>query len=116
MTWSHCQELCQQASGPLIGYTKVNNQSNASCQQVDPTLDNDYNSQISTSARLVSLLRTEFGPRVGGGIFQLLMLRAYAEFAFRILIPLSPFSSKVIDSRHTYEWFSKKLLSPPLPN
>ena len=40
---SHCQELCQQASWLLIGCTRVNNQSEAR-EQVDPTLDNYYNS------------------------------------------------------------------------
>ena len=29
MSRSHCQELCQQASWPLIGCTRVNNQSEA---------------------------------------------------------------------------------------
>ena len=38
---SCCQEMCQQASWLLIGCTRVDNQSEA---QVDPTLDNDYNS------------------------------------------------------------------------
>ena len=30
LSCSHCQELCQQARWLLIGYTKVNNQSEAS--------------------------------------------------------------------------------------
>ena len=41
MSSSHCQELGQQASWLLIGYTTTNQKLG---QQVDTTIDNDYNS------------------------------------------------------------------------
>ena len=47
MSRSHGQELGQQASWLLIGYTRVNNQSEA--RKVESTLDSDSNSKISAS-------------------------------------------------------------------
>ena len=49
MSCSHCQELGQQASWLLIGCTRVNTTNQKPGQQVDPTLDNDYNSKISAT-------------------------------------------------------------------
>ena len=49
LSCSHCKELCQQESWLLIGCTRVNNHQKPD-EQVDPTLDHDSNSKVSTPA------------------------------------------------------------------